>query len=72
VKAFEWLMKGREKQNEWTGKMGLVLDAGERKKFSHILSQVYGGRVFRLSDGRQVRWGKRGQNRGRHYQVVVV
>lgn len=72
VKSFEWLMKGREKFDDYKGVASFILDASERKKFSHILSQVYGGRAFRLADGRQIRWGNRGQNRGRHYQVVVL
>ncbi len=72
VKAFEWLMKGKEKLDEYTGRTSFILDASERKKFSHILSQVYGGRTFKTGDGRTVRWSNRGQNRGRHYKIIVL
>ncbi len=72
INAFESLMKGKERKDEQTDKLKLVLDPRERAKLGELLSATYGGRVFNLRDGRRVKWGNRGKNRGRRYQVMIV
>jgi hypothetical protein len=37
-----------------------------------LLSDKYGGRVFRMPDGRRIRFGKRGKNRQRRYEVTAI
>jgi hypothetical protein len=71
VNAFDWLMKGKEKRDE-TGNAKFVLDPSSRSKFGDLLSSTYGGRTFQLEDGRRVRWGNRGKNRQRRYELIVM
>jgi hypothetical protein len=69
--SFERLMEGREKRDEHDRAV-FVLESGPRSILAGILGDGFGGRTFQLEDGRVVRWGMRGKNRGKRYQVVVV
>ena len=71
VNAFEWCMKGREKKND-DGTSQFVIDHSERRKFSNLLADTYGGRTFQLRDGRRATWSHRGKNRGRHYTLTIA
>ena len=60
LNSFEWLAAPGE------------LKASARSILGKIFSGRFGGCIFRLSDGRRVRWGRRGENRQRRYVVEVL
>lgn len=69
--CFEWIMNaGKVKQVD--GEDVFDLPAGPKSKLGLMFSGKYGGRVFRLKDGRSVRFGHRGKNRHRRYIVELI
>ncbi len=49
-----------------------VCESGTRSKMGKMFSGKYGGRKFRLEDGRVVKFGHRGRNRHRKYEVEIM
>jgi hypothetical protein len=69
LSLFEWIIEGK-----WNGK-------GEERTFEPssrcnsrlglLWSRKYGGRLFHVADGRAVRFGSRGRQRHKRYQLTV-
>lgn len=69
--CFGWMMGGTTKKNE-EGEEYIVLDQRSKSALGKLFAAKYGGRKFRLKDGRVVQFGKRGRNRHRKYSVEIV
>lgn len=69
--CFGWMMGGTTKKNE-EGEEYVVLDQRSKSALGKLFAAKYGGRKFRLKDGRVVQFGKRGRNRHRKYSVEIV
>lgn len=69
INAFEWRLHHGPAQGE-TGKSGLT--PTNKSWFGKLLGDRYGGTRFTLADGRHVRFGKRGRNRQRLYEIEIV
>lgn len=65
--CFTWMLEGKESSD---GRF--VLTAKAASRFGKMLSEQYGGKRFDLSDGRSVRWDRRGKKRGRQYVIEVI
>jgi hypothetical protein len=68
--AFNWIIDGRwrtpsdePKYYEPTAKTKAIM--------GKLFADKYGGRTFKLEDGRRIRFGKKGKNRGRKYEVTL-
>lgn len=74
LNAFEWHLEGKMGKAMVMGKETDVfrLTASNNSWFGKLFSGQYGGTEFVLSDGRRVRFGARGRNRGRRYTVEVI
>lgn len=71
--CFSWMMDGRERtvkkgDEEW---QEFDLKQGAKSALGKMFTAKYGGRKFRLPDGRVVQFGKRGRNRHRKYLVEI-
>ena len=65
--AFSWMMDGTENKE---GEM--KLKPAKCSMFGKMLSEEFGGKKFRLHDGRRVQFGHRGKNRSKKYLVKVI
>jgi hypothetical protein len=66
LNCFEYAIDGKE------GKDGsFELKPAARAKLGAMFSKRYGGRTFRLPDGRSVVFGSRGKNRHRRYTLAI-
>lgn len=75
VNAFEWWLQGKHVKAATGGENDeprFELTPTAKTFFGKLFSVQYGGTIFRLADGRRVRWSKRGQNRQRRYTVEVI
>lgn len=68
--CFAWIIEGRwiERRDEprtYEAKPKTMAIMGK------LFADKYGGRTFKLDDGRRVRFGKKGKNRSRKYEVVL-
>lgn len=68
--CFGWMMEGNTKKDE-QGEEYTVLNQRSKSALGKMFSAKYGGRKFRLKDGRVVRFGHRGRNRHRRYNVEI-
>jgi hypothetical protein len=68
--CFQWMIERKLKKYEDES----VMECTPRTASSmgKLLSDKYGGRIFRLPDGRRIRFSKRGKNRQRRYEVSLV
>ncbi len=69
--CFQWMMSGTTKKDE-DGDEYIVLDQRSKSGLGKLFAAKYGGRKFRLKDGRVVQFGKRGRNRHRKYSVEMI
>lgn len=69
--CFNWMMEGTEKVDE-QGEKYTVLNQRSKSALGKMFAAKYGGRKFRLKDGRVVQFGKRGRNRHRKYSVEIL
>lgn len=69
--CFGWMMGGTTKKDE-EGNEYIALDQRSKSALGKLFAAKYGGRKFRLKDGRVVQFGKRGRNRHRKYSVEIV
>jgi hypothetical protein len=69
--CFSWMMSGTTKKDD-EGDEYIVLDQRSKSALGKLFAAKYGGRKFRLKDGRVVQFGKRGRNRHRKYSVEIV
>jgi hypothetical protein len=60
LNTFEWLVPPGE------------LSGKERSSLGKIFGLQYAGTIFRLSDGRRVQFGRRGNNRQRRYTIEII
>lgn len=69
--CFAWIIEGR-----WIERRDEPRTYEAKPKTQAILGRLfaekYGGRTFVLDDGRRVRFGKKGKNRSRRYEVVLL
>jgi hypothetical protein len=68
--CFSWMIKGatkRKQDEEW-----FELDQSSKSALGKMFAAKYGGRTFRLADGRSIRFGSRGRNRHRKYLVEIL
>jgi hypothetical protein len=70
--CFAWMMNGTKKRDKDSGDEWLELDQRSKSSLGKMFAAKYGGRKFRLKDGRVARFGNRGRNRHRRYLVEVV
>jgi hypothetical protein len=68
--CFNHMMEGNTKKDE-QGEEYTVLNQRSKSALGKMFSAKYGGRKFRLKDGRVVRFGHRGRNRHRRYNVEI-
>ena len=59
------------KEND-EGEKYTVLNQRSKSALGKMFAAKYGGRKFRLKDGRLVQFGKRGRNRHRKYSVEII
>ncbi len=69
--CFGWMMEGNVKEND-EGEKYTVLNQRSKSALGKMFAAKYGGRKFRLKDGRLVQFGKRGRNRHRKYSVEII
>lgn len=67
--CFEWHMDGTWKEDKKNGDKWLELNQRSKTWLGKHWSGAAGGRVFKLKDGRAVRFGARGKNRQKRYVV---
>lgn len=67
--CFEWHMDGAWKEDKKTGEKWLELNQRSKSWLGKHWSGSAGGRIFRLKDGRMVRFGAKGKNRQKRYVV---
>jgi hypothetical protein len=72
VNAFTWMLEGKEEREGKDGPSRYILTAKANSKFGRLLAEHYGGKKFRLPNGRTVRWGQQGKNRQRLYTLTVL
>ncbi|MDP1580709.1 MAG: hypothetical protein Q8M02_10540 [Candidatus Didemnitutus sp.] len=70
--CFTWMIKGRERTEKESDKTTYDLEPTAKSSMGKMFSAKYGGRKFRLADGRVVQFGQRGRNRHRRYVVEVL
>ncbi len=73
--CFTWMIQGTKrlvKSGAGEEKYVMELTPGAKSSLGKMFSAKYGGRRFRLPDGRTVRFGLRGRNRHRKYQVEIM
>lgn len=69
--CFEWIINGGKVKKSSDGDESFELPAKEKSMLGKLFAGKYGGRRFRLKDGRQVVFGKKGKNRHRRYLVEI-
>ncbi|MFK5920930.1 MAG: hypothetical protein QM496_02020 [Verrucomicrobiota bacterium] len=69
--CFPWLIEGRWKKVEEGMARHYEATPKTKAAMGKIFSMKYGGRLFKLKDGRCVRFGNRGKNRQRRYLVTL-
>jgi hypothetical protein len=69
--CFSGMIEGNTKENE-EGDKYIVLNQRSKSALGKMFAARYGGRKFRLKDGRVVRFGHRGRNRHRRYAVEIL
>lgn len=69
--CFSWMMDGQVKNTE-DGKRIITLNQRSKSALGKMFAAKYGGRKFRLKDGRAVQFGHRGRNRHRRYKIEIV
>jgi len=69
--CFGWMMGGTTKKDD-QGEEYIALDQRSKSALGKLFAAKYGGRKFRLKDGRVVQFGKRGRNRHRKYSLEIV
>lgn len=69
--CFQWMMGGTTKKDD-QGDEYIVLDQRSKSALGKLFAAKYGGRKFRLKDGRVVQFGKRGRNRHRKYSIELA
>jgi hypothetical protein len=73
LNAFTWQLTGREVKRRGTeDEWDFELTPAARAWFGKLFSGQYGGTIFALADGRRVRFGNRGKNRGRRYTLEII
>lgn len=75
VNAFEWWLQGKHVKAAPGGENDaprFELTPTAKTFFGKLFSLQYGGTIFRLADGRRVRWSKRGRNRQRRYTIEII
>lgn len=66
---FEWIIEGKWQKN---GDERTFEPSGRcHSRLGLLWSRKYGGRVFHIEDGRSVRFGARGRQRHKRYQLTV-
>jgi hypothetical protein len=66
IDSFAWMMDGAEKDGQFK------LKPAKCSQFGKMLSEEFGGKKFRLPDGRRVQFGHRGKNRSKRYLVKLL
>lgn len=69
--CFEWIINAGKIKKQGDDEV-FELPAKEKSMLGKLFSGKYGGRRFRLKDGRSVIFGKRGKNRHRRYVLELV
>lgn len=70
--CFTWMMEGTVKTAGDVEKATITLNQRSKSALGKMFAAKYGGRKFRLKDGRVVRFGHRGRNRHRRYKIEIV
>lgn len=73
--CFTWMIQGQKriiKKNDGEELVKMELNPGSKSALGKMFSAKYGGRKFRLADGRVVKFGHRGRNRHRRYEVEIL
>jgi hypothetical protein len=70
--CFSWMIDGIEKVDRETDERSFKLSQKSASAVGKMFSAKYGGRKFRLADGRVVKFGQRGRNRHKRYQLEIV
>lgn len=68
--CFTWMIEGKWREPK-EGPKFYEPTARTESSMGKMLSMKYGGRLFTLKDGRRVRFGKKGKNRHKRYQVQL-
>jgi len=72
--CFTWMIQGTKrvtKKADGEELVKLELAPGSKSALGKMFSAKYGGRKFRLPDGRLAKFGHRGRNRHRRYEVEI-
>lgn len=69
--CFTHMIEGNMKEDE-QGERYIVLNQRSKSSLGKLFAAKYGGRKFRLKDGRVVKFGHRGRNRHRRYAVQIL
>ena len=69
--CFSWMIEGKEKKGDGD-ESRLELSRKSMSSLGKLFTAKYGGRKFRLKDGRLVRFGQRGRNRHKRYTIEIV
>lgn len=70
--CFAWMVDGKELVDKETDEKSMKLTPKSKSALGKMFSAKYGGRKFRLADGRVVKFGHRGRNRHRRYQIEIL
>jgi len=70
--CFPWMIDGKEVTDKDSGEKSTKLTPRSKSALGKMFSAKYGGRKFRLPDGRVVKFGHRGRNRHRRYQIEIL
>jgi hypothetical protein len=70
--CFTWMMEGNMKKDKDSSDEWLELNQRSKSAMGKMLAARFGGRRFKLADGRVLRFGQRGRNRHRKYTVEVI
>jgi hypothetical protein len=70
--CFQWMIDGVERIDKETDEKSMKLNPRSKSALGKMFSAKYGGRKFRLADGRVVKFGHRGRNRHRRYQIEIL
>jgi hypothetical protein len=73
--CFTWMIQGQKriiKKNDGEELVKMDLNPGSKSALGKMFSAKYGGRKFRMPDGRVAKFGHRGRNRHRRYEVEIL
>lgn len=70
--CFQWMMEGNMKKDKENDKEWLELNQRSKSALGKMFAAKFGGRKFRLKDGRVIMFGQRGRNRHRRYAVELL